>query len=278
MSDGWIWLTEPFGFEFYRRAMVVSAMIGATGGLIGAFVVVRRYALMVEALSHSLLPGIALVVLLVGLTPWAALVGGAVSALAVALGALLLSRRSRLSQDASFAVLFLLSLSAGLILLAVGPAHANVEHYLLGNIIGIADADARLAMMVCALAVLGVVVIQRPLMLSLFDADTAASLGVRTALVQAVLVVLVVLVLIVGVQAAGILLAVGFIVLPSAILLPFALSMRVLVLGACVLGGVLPPVALLVAYWLDLPPGPAAIALLAVLALAAQLPKVLFNR
>lgn len=278
MSSFWTWLTEPLGFEFYRRAMSVSAMVGATGGLLSVFVVVRRSTLMVEALSHSLLPGLAVAVLLVGLSPIAALVGGSVSALTVALGALLLARRSSLSQDAAFAVMFLLSLSAGLLMLALGPAHANVEHYLLGNIIGIANVDAYLAYGVCVLAVLTIVSIQRPLALTLFDMDTAVTLGVKTALVQSILISLVVIVLIVAVQAAGILLAVGFLVLPATTLLPFIKSLRVLAISSCALGGFLPPVSLLMAYWLDLPPAPMIIAILSLLAFGAQLPKVLWRR
>ncbi|MGB8465476.1 MAG: metal ABC transporter permease, partial [Terrimicrobiaceae bacterium] len=63
------WITEPFHYEFMRRALLACVLIGFTNGFLGAFVVLRRLALVADALSHSMLPGLALAAMLVGLNP-----------------------------------------------------------------------------------------------------------------------------------------------------------------------------------------------------------------
>src|SRR5688572_2277798 len=89
------WLFEPFRHEFMQRALVGGGLIGFTAGFLGAFVVLRRLALMADSLSHSLLPGLALGVMIFGLAPIGLFFGALVAALFVALGATLISRSSR---------------------------------------------------------------------------------------------------------------------------------------------------------------------------------------
>ena len=85
------WLFEPFEYEFMRRALLACVLVGFTNGFLGAFVVVRRLALMADALSHSLLPGLALAALFVGLTPGGLLLGGLLAAILVVLGGHMIS-------------------------------------------------------------------------------------------------------------------------------------------------------------------------------------------
>lgn len=69
------WILEPFQYEFMQRALFACVLIGFTNGFLGAFVVIRRLALMADALSHSLLPGLAVAAILVGLSPMGLLLG-----------------------------------------------------------------------------------------------------------------------------------------------------------------------------------------------------------
>src|SRR6516225_8583221 len=93
------WLTEPFQHEFMRRVLVGGALVGFTNGFLGAFVVLRRLALMADSLSHSLLPGLAVGVLLFGLAPAGLFCGALVAALIVAVGVQMIARSSRLKED-----------------------------------------------------------------------------------------------------------------------------------------------------------------------------------
>jgi ABC-type Mn2+/Zn2+ transport system permease subunit len=99
------WVFEPFEYEFMRRALMGCVLVGFTNGFLGAFVVVRRLALVADALSHSLLPGLALAAILVGLTPGGLLLGGLLAALFVVLGGHMISRSSRVKEETAIAAL-----------------------------------------------------------------------------------------------------------------------------------------------------------------------------
>src|SRR5579862_9204887 len=99
------WLTEPFRHEFMQRALFGCVLIGFTNGCLSAFVVLRRLALMADSLSHSLLPGLAVALLLFGLAPIGLFFGALVAALIVAVGAQMIARSSRLKEDTALGAL-----------------------------------------------------------------------------------------------------------------------------------------------------------------------------
>src|SRR4051812_16142970 len=128
------WLTDTFQHEFMRRVFVGGALIGFTNGFLGAFVVLRRLALMADSLSHSLLPGMAVALLLFGLAPMGLFFGALVAALFVALGAQLLARNSRLKEDTTLGLLYTVAFSLGVVLIGFVKVRVSLLHYLFGNI------------------------------------------------------------------------------------------------------------------------------------------------
>ena len=271
-------LAEPLAYEFYQRAAICSLVIGACGGLLSACVVASRTALAVNALSQSLLPGIALAVLLAGLSPVTALAGGLVAAGGIALGSHWLSCATRLPRESALAALYVCAFAGGILLLSKAPPQVRLEDYLLGNIIGIGNPDLFAVVAVASLCALVLVAMQQPIAIALLDRDSAVTLGIRPQMIEGALLTLIVLFLIAAVKAVGVLLAVGLLVLPSVAMLPLARSPRQLAASAALCGGALAPTALIAAYWLDLPPGPAIVFLLGLLALALQLAAVLRRR
>src|SRR5438552_2546277 len=135
------WLTEPFRHEFMLRALFGCALIGFTNGALGTFIVLRRLALMADAMAHSLLPGVAVAIILFGLAPANLFFGALVAALLVGLGVQIISGSSRIKEDTSLGLLFACAFSLGLVLLSFSPSHVNVTHYLFGNILGLSDDD-----------------------------------------------------------------------------------------------------------------------------------------
>ena len=145
------WLLEPFRHEFMQRALFGCALIGFTNGALSAFIVLRRLALMADAMAHSLLPGVAIALLIFGLAPSGLFFGALVAALLVALGVQLISSSSRIKEDTSLGILFACSFSLGLILLSFSPAQVDVTHYLFGNILGLSDSDLRIVYVISLL-------------------------------------------------------------------------------------------------------------------------------
>src|SRR6478609_6585418 len=112
------WLFEPFLNVFMQRSLVACALIGFTNGFLGAFVVLRRLALMADSLSHSLLPGLAVGVLIFGLAPSGLFFGALLAALVVALGSQLIARNSRIKEDTALGILYTVAFSAGVVLIS----------------------------------------------------------------------------------------------------------------------------------------------------------------
>src|SRR5208283_5299960 len=116
--------------------------------------VLRRLALMGDALSHSLLPGVAVAWLLFGTSTTALFFGGLIAGLLTALGSALLSRLTRVKEDAAFGSLFIVFFGAGVALLSRLPTRLNLEHFLFGSILGISAADLRLTAAISAVTLL----------------------------------------------------------------------------------------------------------------------------
>src|SRR5271167_1818236 len=162
-------LVAPFSYEFMRRGLTSAMLLGVSGGLLGCVLVLRRLALMGDALSHSLLPGVAAAWLLFGTSTTALFFGGLVAGLLTALGSALLSRLTRVKEDAAFGSLFIIFFGAGVALLSRLPTRLNLEHFLFGNILGVSAADLRLAAAASGATLLAFAVFHRSILLETFD-------------------------------------------------------------------------------------------------------------
>lgn len=207
---------EILELPLLRRAFLAAVMIGFTNGFVSAFVVLHRSPLKLGALSHSVFPGIAAVVMLVGLSTVGVYLGALVAAALVGLGAVFFARRSRVGEETVLAVLMTGAFAAGVMMLKNYEGAGGLEDWLMGNIVGMSDADLWMSFGVGLLAVTTLAVLRRPILVSLFEADVAATLGVRTTWLNYGLFALLILVLVTTLQAVGAILALGFIVTPAA--------------------------------------------------------------
>lgn len=240
-------LSEPIA----KRALLACAMIGFSNGFVSAFVVLRKSALKVGTLSHALLPGLALAVLLFGLTQWSALAGAIFAAMFVGLGSMFVARTSRLDQDTAMGILYTSAFAGGIILLAKLDMRQKLDEWLFGSIVGMADSDLWIAFGISAIAVVSLTVLQRPLLILLFESNVAASLGVPVRFLNYALFGVVILVLISSLQAVGCILSVGLMVAPAATVYLFSNSARTLFIG----GGIIGALGSVAAFFLSYPLG-----------------------
>ncbi|MCB1208964.1 MAG: metal ABC transporter permease [Verrucomicrobiales bacterium] len=237
-------LAEPIA----RRALLACVMIGFANGFVSAFVVLRRSALKVGTLSHSLLPGIALVVLIAGVTNWSLLAGSVFAALFVGLGSVFLSRTSRLDQDTSMGILYTTGFAAGLIILQRLNLRQKLDEWLFGSIVGMADTDLWIAFGISLVAVVTLVTLQRPLLIYMFEPNVAASLGVPVRLLNYATFGVVILVLVSSLQAVGCILSVGLLITPAATVYLLTNEAKWLFIGGGILGAVGSVLAFLLQY------------------------------
>ncbi|HEY5768600.1 MAG TPA: metal ABC transporter permease [Terrimicrobium sp.] len=265
------WIAEPFQYEFMRRALLACVLIGFTNGFLGAYVVLRRLALVADALSHSMLPGLALAAMLIGLNPAGLLLGGLFAAIFVALGGHLIASSSRVKDETAVAALYILAFALGIALIKYARVKVSLEHFLFGNILGISDSDLWTSYAISALTLLSLVALQRPLMVSLFEPSVARTQGINVGMLLALIIMLIVLAMVSSLQAVGVLLSLGLLVLPAATVYLLCDSYAAISWGGGIIGMAGAVSGLLISFWANIPSGPAIVMVLGALFLAAYL-------
>ncbi|MEM7390821.1 MAG: metal ABC transporter permease [Verrucomicrobiota bacterium] len=250
-------LIELLSYPFNQRALLAATIIGLLNGYLSGYVVARRAALFTGALSHTLLPGIAVGILLFGVGMISNFIGALAAAMIVALGALAIGRNTRVDRDSALAILYTTSFSAGLLMLDSLPVSVEINSILFGNILGLADTDLWLIFGVAGVALSVLILLQRPLQLMLFEPDVARSLGVPVGPLQYVMVGLLVLTLVTSLQAVGAILSLGLLVTPGAIMMLFVTSPRKLFWGGGFVGVACSLAAIVVSNALDIRTGAA---------------------
>lgn len=260
-------LLEPMTYGFMRRALLVVAVSGVAGALLSCWLVHMGWSLMGDAVSHAVLPGVAI----------AALVGipFSVGALLAALVAVALIGGIRESgtvrEDAAMGIVFTALFSLGLVLLARYPSQQDLHSILFGSVLGISDGVLVQVLVVSAFTVAVLLVFRRDLILLAFDRLHAHTLGLRTRLLTALLLATLATATVAGVQSVGVILVVATLIIPGATAQLVADTMRgtmILAVVVALAGGV---TGLYVGYYADLPPGPVVVLTQAVIFGAAQL-------
>jgi len=264
-------ITEPFSYPFMQRALLSCALIGFTNGFLGTFIVLRRQALLVDALSHSLLPGLAVAAIFVGLSPGGLLLGGLLAALIVAIGGQLMARNSRLKDETAVASLYIIAFALGIVLIRFAKVKVDLTHFLFGNILGVGNGDLWIAYAAAFLTLTSLVLLHRPLLLTLFDATVARASGIRVGWIETGLLALTVLGLVASLQAVGVLLSLGLLILPAATAYLLTNSFSRMLWGGAFLGLVSATGGLLLSFFANIPSGPCIVLLMALFMGAAYL-------
>ena len=248
------YLIGPFQYGFMVRALIVSVLVGIMCPVIGAYVITRGRAFMGDALAHSVIPGMVVAVLL-NISPFFAAVPTGI-VIALLMGTV--SRRTGISEDTSIGIVFAGMFALGLVMLSVVPnVNVNIEDLLLGQVLGVTQTDVYVSLALTALVLLGLYTFHRQLVYTTFDQIGASVVGIKTSLVEYILLALLALVIVIGIQAAGIVLVMAMLITPAAT--AYLLARRfvgMMIIGALV-GATSAVIGLYLSFHADLPSGPA---------------------
>jgi zinc/manganese transport system permease protein len=211
-------LLEPFGDASVRRALVAVLALALSAGPIGVFLMLRRMSLVGDAMSHSILPGVAIGFLAAGPNVLAMTLGGVTAGFLVALLAGAISRATKLQEDASLAVFLLVSLALGVVIVTVkGIEIDQLMTFLFGEIAAQLDADKLLVIAGSAtISLIALASIYRPLVLGCVDPTFLRSVSRADGVAHLSFLALLVLALISAFHTLGTLLGVGIIIIPAA--------------------------------------------------------------
>jgi len=268
-------LITPFAdYAFMRRALAACVILAISGAPLGVFMNLRRMSLVGDAMSHAILPGVSIAFLMFGLSVWPMTIAALGTGLAVAVIAFGLTRVTQLKEDASFTLVYLLSLASGVVMVSQSGSGVDLLHILFGNILAIDNASLVLAAGVACLSVIILSQSYRGLVIDCFDPDFMRAGTHGRSIIGHVFFVLVVVNLVASFQILGTLMSLGLMLLPAisgrfwtdnidaAIVLSTAIAIISSVIG------------LLISYHLSIPSGPAVVLVTGVFACVS----VLFGR
>ena len=204
--------SEPLDYVFMQRALIVTVIAAVVCAVLSCWLVLIGWSLMGDAVSHAVLPGVALAYI-VG-APFAL---GAVlfGFLAVALiGAI--RDTSRVKEDAAIGIVFTTLFALGLVLISVTPSQTDLTHIIFGNLLGLSQGDLVQVLLLGA-TTFGLLVIKRKdFTLYAFDPTHAHAIGMNPRLIGALLLGLLALTSVVALQAVGVVLVVAMLIIPGA--------------------------------------------------------------
>jgi len=205
-------LLEPFGYGYMLNAMWVSALVGAVCAFLSAFLMLKGWSLIGDALSHSIVPGVAGAYML-GL-PFAL---GAFIAGGLAAGAMLfLNQRTRLREDTIIGMIFTSFFGLGLFMVSLSPTSVNIQTIVLGNILAITPADTLQLVLIAGVSLAILAAKWKDLMVTFFDENHARSIGLRPGLLKLLFFTLLAACTVAALQTVGAFLVIAMVVTPGA--------------------------------------------------------------
>jgi zinc/manganese transport system permease protein len=256
-------LLAPFAeFAFMRRALVATLALSLSAAPLGVFLTLRRMSLLGDALSHAVLPGVAIGFMLFGLSLTAMAAGGVIAGMLVAAVAGLISRSTALKEDASLAAIYLVALALGVTLISRQGTQLDLLHILFGSALGVDTQGLYLVAAVASVSVLALAGLYRGLVLESFDPVFLSAAGQRgwggwrSWIWQQGFLMLVVINLVAGFQTLGTLMAVGLMMLPAVSSRLWHDTLPAQLLNASAQAMLAGLAGLLLSYHLDTPSGP----------------------
>lgn len=261
-------LTElfvPFSYDYMLKAMWVSALVGAVCAFLSAYLMLKGWSLMGDALAHSIVPGVAGAYILGA--PFA--IGAFFAGLLAALGMTFVKARTRLREDAVIGLVFTTLFALGLLMASIWPTSVSIQTIVLGNILAISDEDAFQVVVIAAISLGVMVFIWKDLMVTFFDESHARSIGINTQLLKIVFFTLLSACTVAALQTVGACLVIAMVVTPGATAYLLTDRFGWLIVIAVALGAITSFVGAYLSYFVDGATGGVIVTLQTLLFLAA---------
>ena len=205
-------ISAPFQYGFMQRALVTALMVGTVCGVLSCYVVLKRWALLGDAISHAVLPGVAIAYLL-GIPLF---IGAFFSGSVTSIGIGFLQRNTRIKEDSAMGILFTASFALGVVIISRLATTTHLMHILFGNVLGVGLQQAAGTLAAGLLALVCVAVFYKPLLLYSFDPTHASAIGMPTAAIHYGLMLLLTLTIVTSLETVGVILVVAMLIMPGA--------------------------------------------------------------
>ncbi|MFW5801725.1 MAG: metal ABC transporter permease [Spirochaeta sp.] len=205
-------ISDPFQYAFMQRALLTSLVVGTVCGVLSCYVVLKRWALLGDAISHAVLPGVALAYLLGAPLFIGAFISGSVTSIGIGF----LQRNTRIKEDSAMGILFTATFALGVVLISRIATSTHLMHILFGNVLGVSTQLLATTMITGVLALACVLLFYKPLLLYCFDPTHASAIGMPTGVIHYGLMLLLTLTIVTSLETVGVILVVAMLIIPGA--------------------------------------------------------------
>lgn len=240
-----------FDYLFLRNALIISIVVDIVCGTVGCLIVLRGLSLMGDAMSHAVLPGVALsfffqIPMFIG-----ALVTGMIASIFIGF----ITKSSKTKPDAAIGISFTAFLATGIILISVINSTTDLYHILFGNILAVTHATFWSTIIVGIIVMILIIAFYRPLMVSTFDPTFSRMSGLNTTLIHYFVMLLLSLVTVASIQTVGIILVVALLITPASAAFLIAKKLRTMMIISSCISTISSIVGLYFSYVYNLPSG-----------------------
>jgi len=206
-------ILDPLRYTFFQRAMIAAVLVGLVCGVLGCYIVLRRMALIGDALSHAVLPGAAIAFML-GATDF--FVGAAIAGVITAILIGWVTNNSRVKEDAAIGVVFTGAFALGIVLITLIQSRSvDLFHMLFGNVLGVDDRHLWITAAIAAGVLLTIALLYKELLLHAFDPIMAAATGLPVRGLHYLVMLLLSLTVVASLQTVGLVLVVAMLITPA---------------------------------------------------------------
>ncbi|MFV8826671.1 iron chelate uptake ABC transporter family permease subunit [Alkalihalobacterium sp. APHAB7] len=200
-------------YNYLQQALIAAVLVGIICGVIGCFIILRGMALMGDAISHAVLPGV-VIAYMVGASFF---VGAVIAGVLTALGIGYVSQNSRIKDDSAIGILFTAAFALGVVLLTnLRGTSLDLWHILFGNVLAVSRSDLWVTFGIGVFVLLMIFLFYRPLLMSTFDPTMAKAAGIPVQMIHYLLMLLLSLVTVASLKTVGIILVVAMLITPGA--------------------------------------------------------------
>ncbi len=262
-------LIEPLQYGFMQRSLIIAIVVGLICAVVGSYLMVQRLALLGDAISHSVLPGLAIAFMLGANIFLGAFIAGVTSTMVITW----IRTRSPIKEDAAMGIVFSAFFALGITLITLIQKDNKIDlnHFLFGNILGVTVEEVVETAVIGAIVLLVVVLLYKELLFYTFDPLGAQAAGLPVNLLNFGLMVLIALTIVASMKSVGVVLVLSLLITPGATAYLLVKRLyQVMILGA-VIGVVSSVSGMYLSYFYNLPSGPAIVLVVSGLFLLALL-------
>ncbi|MBW4535973.1 MAG: metal ABC transporter permease [Pleurocapsa minor HA4230-MV1] len=248
-------ILEPLQYAFMQRSLIVAITVGVICAVVGSYLMVQRLALLGDAISHSVLPGLAIAYIVGANIFLGAFIAGIISTLLINL----ISTRSNIKEDTAMGIVFSAFFALGVTLITVVQKDNKIDlnHFLFGNILAVNGNEVRDTLIIAGIVLTVVSLLYKELLFYTFDKLGAQAVGLPVGLLDLGLMVLIGLTIVASLKAVGVVLVLSLLITPAASAYLLVNRLHLVMLLGTLIGVTSSITGMYLSYYFNLPSGPA---------------------